>query len=162
MRYFRLLSRLCTVGSGLIVRSTPRLPPTSKTAPARSPPNCAVSSAKIFRSPTRRRRWRNRCAQSSASRFKPARSPDEIKDFFVSKYGEWVLLKPKTTGFSALLWILPYVVLGIGVLPRFGLSAAGRRKSARPILRHATSVSAQPSPQRERCANDFPSAGYRR
>ena len=44
------------------------------------------------------------------------KSTDEIKDFFVSKYGEWVLLRPKTTGFSALLWILPYVVLGIGVL----------------------------------------------
>jgi cytochrome c-type biogenesis protein CcmH len=44
------------------------------------------------------------------------KSTDEIKEFFVSKYGEWVLLRPKTTGFSALLWILPYVVLGIGVL----------------------------------------------
>jgi cytochrome c-type biogenesis protein CcmH len=44
------------------------------------------------------------------------KSPDQIKDFFVSKYGDWVLLKPKTTGFSALLWILPYVVLVLGVL----------------------------------------------
>ena len=44
------------------------------------------------------------------------KSPDQIKDFFVSKYGEWVLLKPRTTGFSALLWILPYVVLGLGVI----------------------------------------------
>jgi cytochrome c-type biogenesis protein CcmH len=44
------------------------------------------------------------------------KSPDEIKEFFVSKYGEWVLLRPKTTGFSALLWILPYVVLGTGVV----------------------------------------------
>jgi cytochrome c-type biogenesis protein CcmH len=44
------------------------------------------------------------------------KSPDQIKDFFVSKYGEWVLLKPKTTGFSALLWILPYVVLVFGVI----------------------------------------------
>ena len=44
------------------------------------------------------------------------KSADEIKEFFVSKYGEWVLLRPKTTGISALLWILPYVVLAIGVL----------------------------------------------
>jgi cytochrome c-type biogenesis protein CcmH len=44
------------------------------------------------------------------------KSPDQIKDFFVSKYGEWVLLKPKTTGISALLWILPYVVLVLGVI----------------------------------------------
>jgi cytochrome c-type biogenesis protein CcmH len=44
------------------------------------------------------------------------KSPEEIKEFFVSKYGDWVLLKPKTTGFSALLWILPYVVLVVGVI----------------------------------------------
>jgi cytochrome c-type biogenesis protein CcmH len=44
------------------------------------------------------------------------KSPEQIKDFFVSKYGEWVLLKPKITGISALLWILPYVVLVLGVL----------------------------------------------
>lgn len=44
------------------------------------------------------------------------KSPEQIKDFFVSKYGEWVLLKPKTTGISALLWILPYVVLVLGVI----------------------------------------------
>lgn len=47
------------------------------------------------------------------------KSTDEIKEFFVSKYGEWVLLRPKTTGFSALLWILPYVALGIGLLAAF-------------------------------------------
>ena len=44
------------------------------------------------------------------------KTDEQIKEFFVSKYGEWVLLKPKTTGFSALLWILPYVVLVIGVI----------------------------------------------
>ena len=44
------------------------------------------------------------------------KSPDQIKDFFVSKYGEWVLLKPRTTGIGALLWILPYVVLLLGVV----------------------------------------------
>jgi len=44
------------------------------------------------------------------------KSPEQIKDFFVSKYGEWVLLKPKTSGFSALLWILPYVVLIVGII----------------------------------------------
>jgi len=44
------------------------------------------------------------------------KSAEQIKAFFVSKYGEWVLLKPKTTGFAALLWILPYVFLVLGVL----------------------------------------------
>ena len=44
------------------------------------------------------------------------RTAEQINDFFVSKYGEWVLLKPKTTGVAALLWILPYVVLVAGVI----------------------------------------------
>jgi cytochrome c-type biogenesis protein CcmH len=44
------------------------------------------------------------------------KSSEEIKSFFVSKYGEWVLLKPKTTGFSLVLWILPYTVLILGVI----------------------------------------------
>ena len=44
------------------------------------------------------------------------KSTEQIKEFFVSKYGEWVLLRPKTTGVSALLWILPYVVLVCGIL----------------------------------------------
>jgi cytochrome c-type biogenesis protein CcmH/NrfF/cytochrome c-type biogenesis protein CcmH/NrfG len=44
------------------------------------------------------------------------KSTEQIKEFFVSKYGEWVLLRPKTTGVSALLWILPYVVLVCGII----------------------------------------------
>lgn len=43
------------------------------------------------------------------------KTPQEIKDFFVSKYGEWVLLAPTPQGFSLLLWGLPFVVLTIGV-----------------------------------------------
>ena len=43
-------------------------------------------------------------------------TPEQVIQYFVDKYGEWILLKPKTTGFSALLWILPYVVLVLGVL----------------------------------------------
>lgn len=44
------------------------------------------------------------------------KTPEQVKEFFVSKYGEWVLLKPKTTGFAALLWILPYLALLLGVI----------------------------------------------
>ena len=54
------------------------------------------------------------------------KSTEQIKEFFVSKYGDWVLLRPKTTGVSALLWILPYVVLVSESSPRYGSSAAGR------------------------------------
>jgi cytochrome c-type biogenesis protein CcmH len=43
------------------------------------------------------------------------KTPQEIKDFFVSKYGDWVLLTPKTQGFSLLVWILPFIVLVLGI-----------------------------------------------
>ena len=56
------------------------------------------------------------------------KSPDQIKDFFVSKYGEWVLLKPRTTGFSAMLWFLPYVVLTLGVIAALWLVRSWVRK----------------------------------
>jgi cytochrome c-type biogenesis protein CcmH len=70
------------------------------------------------------------------------KSADEIKEFFVSKYGEWVLLKPKTTGFSALLWILPYVVLGIGVLAALWFIRRWTAKKRQANSLPAASVSA--------------------
>jgi cytochrome c-type biogenesis protein CcmH len=39
----------------------------------------------------------------------------EIKNYFVSKYGEWVLLAPPTKGFSLVVWVLPFVALLAGL-----------------------------------------------
>src|SRR5436309_15502380 len=44
------------------------------------------------------------------------KTPQEIKNYFVSKYGEWVLLKPEKSGFSLLVWVVPFVVLMAGLL----------------------------------------------
>jgi cytochrome c-type biogenesis protein CcmH len=44
------------------------------------------------------------------------KSPEEIKAFFVSKYGDWVLLAPPREGFSLLVWILPFVAAAAGLL----------------------------------------------
>ena len=41
------------------------------------------------------------------------KSEDEILDFFVERYGEWILRSPKKSGFALLLWVLPGVVLVI-------------------------------------------------
>jgi cytochrome c-type biogenesis protein CcmH len=43
------------------------------------------------------------------------KTSQEVKDFFVSKYGEWVLLSPTTKGFSLLVWVLPFAVLVLGL-----------------------------------------------
>jgi len=44
------------------------------------------------------------------------KTPEQIKAYFVSKYGEWVLLAPSKKGFSLLLWVLPFVALAVGLL----------------------------------------------
>ncbi len=37
---------------------------------------------------------------------------EEILAYFVSRYGEWILLEPKKEGINLLLWLLPF--LGVG------------------------------------------------
>lgn len=39
------------------------------------------------------------------------RSPDEVKAYFVDRYGEWVLLRPKPAGFNLLVYVLPVLVI---------------------------------------------------
>jgi cytochrome c-type biogenesis protein CcmH len=41
-------------------------------------------------------------------------TPDEVKDYFVSRYGEWILLEPRRKGINWLVWGLPFVVLILG------------------------------------------------
>jgi cytochrome c-type biogenesis protein CcmH len=47
-----------------------------------------------------------------------------IKAFYVSVYGEWILLRPETSGIGALVWILPVSALLLGA---GGLGLAFRR-----------------------------------
>ena len=51
-------------------------------------------------------------------RLRAGESPDEVKAYFVSRYGEWILLEPKMTGLNILLYVLPVllVVGGLGLV----------------------------------------------
>ena len=47
---------------------------------------------------------------------KEGKTKEEIYDFLISKYGEWIVYKPTFSKNNLLLWFLPYLVLAIGGL----------------------------------------------
>ena len=46
------------------------------------------------------------------------KTPEEVKAYFISKYGPWILLEPPPRGFNLLVYALPVllVVAGLGVI----------------------------------------------
>lgn len=63
-------------------------------------------------------------------RLKKGDTDRQVMDFVVSRYGEFVLLKPRFNLRNALLWGTPVIVLLGGAI--LAWSTAGRRSSARP------------------------------
>ncbi len=43
------------------------------------------------------------------------KSPDEVRAYFVSKYGEWILLEPPPHGFNLVAYALPALVVAGGI-----------------------------------------------
>ncbi|HMG70040.1 MAG TPA: cytochrome c-type biogenesis protein [Gemmatimonadaceae bacterium] len=48
-------------------------------------------------------------------RLRSGETPDEVKAYFASKYGEWILLEPTMSGLNILLYVFP-VLLVVGGL----------------------------------------------
>ena len=53
-----------------------------------------------------------------AARHIAGQTDAQIIDYFVAKYGEWILLEPKPSGFNLIAYFLPLIMLaaGIGVI----------------------------------------------
>lgn len=44
------------------------------------------------------------------------KTPDEVKQYFVDRYGEWILLEPKASGANLLLYVFPIVAVVGGLV----------------------------------------------
>lgn len=60
-------------------------------------------------------------------------SPDQIRGYFVSRYGEWILLAPKRQGFNWVAWLLPFgaILVGGGIIGWVVRGGAARRRAPR-------------------------------
>ena len=48
-------------------------------------------------------------------RLRAGETPEQVKAYFASKYGEWILLEPRMTGLNILLYVLPVVLVVGGI-----------------------------------------------
>ena len=56
-------------------------------------------------------------------------TPEQVRAYFVEKYGTWILLAPPRQGFNLLVWVVPFVAIGLGLVLVFVVL---RRWSRRP------------------------------
>jgi cytochrome c-type biogenesis protein CcmH len=49
-------------------------------------------------------------------RLRAGQTPDQIRAYFVSRYGEWILLEPKMTGLNYVLYALPVITVVGGLI----------------------------------------------
>jgi len=63
-------------------------------------------------------------------------APEQVAQYFVAKYGEWILLSPREHGFNLLVWAAPVVSVLVGL----AVVAVLLRRWTRPRARPATPI----------------------
>ena len=58
-------------------------------------------------------------------------TPDQVRAYFVERYGQWILLAPPRRGFDLLVWVVPFVALAVGLVVVFATVKRWSRR-ARP------------------------------
>lgn len=60
------------------------------------------------------------------------RTDDEIREEFRRSYGDWVFLSPATAGPAALMWLLPFALVGAGLVLAWSRARAPAEAVAEP------------------------------
>lgn len=73
------------------------------------------------------------------------KSDQEIKDYFVARYGEFALLQPTTEGSNLFLWVGPgiFLVLGLGFIVLYSAQHSAKKKAG--TEKTASSAEAAPA-----------------
>ena len=79
----------------------------------------------------------NQMRQIIRERLAAGESPAQVREYFVQKYGQWILLSPPKEGFNLLVWVVPFVGLGAGLV---FVAIVLRRWSRKPAALPSTPV----------------------
>lgn len=103
----------------------------------------SIRQSRSFMADDMRRRTRQMIAEG--------RSDEEVRQYFVDRYGTWVLLTPPKRGFNLAAYLLPGVVILVGAV---GLALAARRRSRAAVEQESTKAP-PPSPQLARLEREL-------
>jgi cytochrome c-type biogenesis protein CcmH len=81
------------------------------------------------------------------------KTPEQVLDYFVQRYGEWILLAPPKRGFNLIIWVLPFVLLGTGAVVVY----IGARRWVRRSPANASPTVGLDSPYAERLQRELDS-----
>jgi len=68
-------------------------------------------------------------------------TPAQVRQYFVERYGDWILLSPPRQGFTLVVWVAPLVavLVGLGLVTLLVRRWTGRRRPAPPRVDAAMS-----------------------